>query len=190
MADNRTPYWETHIKPMFRRIDRDHMLRFPPSRRIDLFDYDQVVARSKKTNTAGDSVFLLWIHHPMPPANAGGPWPQEWVELFVRWMKADYPRLGRGTATTVSAEDTGDAIILTVEGTTPTGFSAVYMDRISDDLAVRDYEVLFEPTDITTVTPFDITTVTPFEITEAFPSQGVREIWITDSVGRRQVPIA
>jgi hypothetical protein len=182
MAVNRTPYWETHIKPMFRRIDRDHMLRFPASRRIDLFDYDQVVARSKKTNTSGESVFLSWIHHPMPPANAGGPWPQEWVDLFVRWMNAGYPRLGRGTASKLSAEDTGDALILTVEGTVSTASSAIYMNRITDDDAVRDYEVFFEPT--------EITTVTAFEISEAFPSDGVREIWVTDSVGRRSVPIS
>ena len=182
MAEDRIPYWETHIKPMFRRIDRDHMLRFPASRRIDLFDYDQVVARSKKTNATGESVFLNWIHHPMPPANAGGPWPQEWIDLFVRWMKADYPRLGRGTATRLDAEDNGDAIILTVAGTTSTASSAVFMDRISDDLAVREYEVLFEPT--------NITTVTPFEISEVFPTKGVTEVWVTDSVGRRQVQIS
>ena len=37
----RTPYWETHIRPMFRPLDREHMLTFvDESRRFDLFDYD------------------------------------------------------------------------------------------------------------------------------------------------------
>ena len=36
----RKPIFELHIRPMFRLLDRQHMLRFP--RDLDLWDYDAV----------------------------------------------------------------------------------------------------------------------------------------------------
>lgn len=79
-ADARVPVWELHIRPLFRRIDHEHMAW------LDLWDYDTVRDRHE--------VILLRLEEGgMPPFDSGGPWPPEWVELFARWGKTGFQRL-------------------------------------------------------------------------------------------------
>lgn len=76
---DRPPIWESHIRPMFRLIDREHM-KFG----FDLGDYDSVKTHAEAIANAFDR---------MPPAATGGPWPHEWIALFRRWMTTGFGRL-------------------------------------------------------------------------------------------------
>lgn len=86
-TDNPVPTFTNHIRLMF-RPDPDvvHMNLFPRVP-LDLTSYEAV-----KNNSAailrrlkGDGVDF------MPPAEAGGPWPHEWIALFERWIEAEHP---------------------------------------------------------------------------------------------------
>jgi FtsP/CotA-like multicopper oxidase with cupredoxin domain len=78
----RTPYFELHIRPMMRLLDRESMVTVAG---LDLWDYDQVRA-------AADRI-ITHLRSDMPPGVYGGPWPEEWITLFGRWKDADFPRL-------------------------------------------------------------------------------------------------
>lgn len=76
--------FKDHIVHMFRPIDVTRMAGI-----IDLEDYDAVKAGadnildriSRGENEAGL----------MPPKDNGGPWPQEWIDLFKRWKDDGFP---------------------------------------------------------------------------------------------------
>jgi hypothetical protein len=77
---NRPTSFKLHIRPLFRDdIDVAHM---KPAG-IDLSNYDDVSANSADILNrlkARDSSM-------MPPAKSDGPWPDEWTDLFERWIK-------------------------------------------------------------------------------------------------------
>ena len=79
------PSFDNHIRLMFRSIDIRHM----QSVKFDLSDYEDVKAFSndilKRLKETDDSKV-------MPPIEDGGPWPEEWIALFERWIDAGYPR--------------------------------------------------------------------------------------------------
>jgi hypothetical protein len=87
MAGERRPMFELHIRPMFRLIDQVHMARLPAAKRIDLTDYQQV-----KDSHVEVSEFLQ-SGSPMPPKAEGGPWPREWIDLFIRWTQTGFGHL-------------------------------------------------------------------------------------------------
>lgn len=71
------PRWETHIRPLFNLQDWDHMRA-----RFDLTDVNAVWSfRHAILNRLQSS-------DPMPPKDEAGPWPQEWIDLFGRWIAA------------------------------------------------------------------------------------------------------
>jgi hypothetical protein len=84
---NRLPRFESHIRPMMRRLDRDAMVA---ARAFDLWSYDDVRSRAerilKRLKKGVDGASGA-----MPPPTAGGPWPEEWVTLFERWMTLGFP---------------------------------------------------------------------------------------------------
>jgi len=86
----RSPVFELHILPMFRQIDRLHMLRVNAN--LDLLDYDSVKASADMIIS-----FATGAHPLMPPAASGGPWPSEWMALFTRWKAGGFRRLAVGT---------------------------------------------------------------------------------------------
>jgi hypothetical protein len=53
---------------------------------IDLTDYDTVKAMSDRILKR-----LKGIGRLMPPAADGGPWPDEWIALFERWISENHP---------------------------------------------------------------------------------------------------
>src|SRR5688500_17262186 len=101
----RTPVFELHILPMIRLIDREHMIRM-----FDLYDYDQVVAHAE--------AFADRVAVDMPPVTSGGPWPQEWVALFRRWMTTGYKRLELGQAQ-YTWTTSGSRAVVTATGNFP-----------------------------------------------------------------------
>lgn len=74
---NRPTSYALHIKPLFRPIDIEHMDSFG----VDLGTYEGVKANADKIlkSVSGKDVF-------MPPATDGGPWPDEWIAMFERWI--------------------------------------------------------------------------------------------------------
>ncbi len=78
------PSFERHIRQMFRDVDVESMQSM-----FDLNDYDTVRQFSEQIllclkGEGGRSV--------MPPEAAGGPWPEEWINLFARWIKEKHPQ--------------------------------------------------------------------------------------------------
>ena len=77
----RPPVFELHIRPLFRLLDRAHMLsHVAPG--IDLWDLDAVWAAREEilTRLRGQG------SQNMPGLPVGGPWPAEWITLFERWI--------------------------------------------------------------------------------------------------------
>ena len=96
----RKPVFELHIRPMFRLLDRQHMLRIRPE--LDLWDYDAV------KNFAPRIVQKVGPPNPtMPTPDTGGQWPSEWVTLFSRWVDGGFKRLSLGTASNLKIVDQG-----------------------------------------------------------------------------------
>jgi hypothetical protein len=101
----RKPIFELHIRPMFRLLDRQQMLRIDPN--LDLWDYDDVKAysatileRVKGPGPAGGER--------MPPERTGGAWPPEWISLFDRWIEGGFGRLSLGAAKNLTLEEDSD----------------------------------------------------------------------------------
>jgi hypothetical protein len=80
---NRPTSYVLHIKPLFTQIDIDHMADFG----VDLGSYDGVKANARDIATR-----LKDAAAPMPPKDSGGPWPDEWIQLFDRWMSEGFPQ--------------------------------------------------------------------------------------------------
>jgi hypothetical protein len=131
MAD-RIPTYELHIKPLFRIIDREHMLLF-----FDLWDYDAV-----KQNA---NMILQRLRSTMPPASVGGPWPAEVVTMFARWVTAGCPRLLVGTGSNYKLTKSGSSYHL--EGTVqvPNNRTPAWFDIVDADPAHRTYRLYVDP---------------------------------------------
>lgn len=80
---NRTTSYVLHIKPLFTQVDIDHMADFG----VDLGTYDGVKANATEISTR-----LKDTTAPMPPTSTGGPWPDEWIALFDRWISEGFPQ--------------------------------------------------------------------------------------------------
>ena len=80
MAD-RPPFFELHIHPMIRLLDRESMITVAG---LDLWDYDQVKA-------SADQILNPPLTD-MPPVPTGGLGP-EWISLLDRWKTRGFPRL-------------------------------------------------------------------------------------------------
>jgi hypothetical protein len=174
--------WELHILPMMRSIDRDHMLRLGPNRRLDLYDYDQVRARATPDGE-GNNIFLNWIEDgAMPPPNAGGPWPEEWIALFKRWIKDEYARLEL-TAGSYAAVRTGGTVKVTARVELPSVEDAAWLDRTNLSSPVREYNLWHEPNGEPDE-PFPTVASDSFE---AGPE--VTMVVINDKAGRHEVMI-
>ena len=96
MADNpRPPVFELHIRPMFRLLDREHMLTFVEPG-FDLWELERV------WEMRNDILVRLRAESArnMPGLPVGGPWPPEWIDLFERWTQ------------TPTADDIGHHLVL------------------------------------------------------------------------------
>ncbi len=129
---NRVPRFETHIRHMIRRLDRDKMIGS-----FDLWNYDDVVLN---TDRIADRLLRGQqepLHGEMPPSEFGGPWPDEWVSLFQRWVDADFPRLEMPVADVNFSVSpiTSEMYSLKAEGVNPGFGYAVWLERTfgSDD---------------------------------------------------------
>ena len=165
----RTPRFELHIRPMIRLLDRDGMLF-----KFDLFSYNDVVGNAPRilSRISGGT---------MPPKSRGGPWPQEWIDLFRRWMDAGFPRLELGRAT-YTATRTGANVTLKAEGEYPSEDDNGWFERFNEGESPREYVFYREPGD-----PGE---PQAFLVKQSLPSvQGVNVVVVYDVDGRHEVPI-
>jgi len=108
---------------------------------VDLWDYDQVANSAERILghlKAEDDRPL------MPPLGSGGPWPEEWVRLFQRWMETGFRRLELGTAQ-YSFDGTSNLIL--AAGTFPAAGFTGWLQIESETDAARAYVLYFEPPD-------------------------------------------
>ena len=165
----RTPVYELHIRPMFRATDREHM-RYT----LDLWAYESVVAN------ADDIIGRLETAADMPPAALGGPWPQEWIDLFRRWKDAGFKRLELGTAQfTVTRSAT--TVTVKATGTFPAAGYAGWLQLESETETTKTYAWYFEPPDAP-----EAGTGEEFEFKERYNSSDNRTLFIHDSTGVHQ----
>ncbi|MEL6562302.1 MAG: hypothetical protein AAFQ94_29285 [Bacteroidota bacterium] len=105
---NRIPRFELHILPMIRTIDKERMIWWKDLHATETY-YD----------TSGkplmDNIWKIQKYlkgegsRPvMPPVYYGGPWPDEWVSLFDRWVEEGCPRLSKASGRDYQADREND----------------------------------------------------------------------------------
>jgi hypothetical protein len=141
----RTPVFELHIRPMFRLLDRQHMLRVRPD--LDLWNYDAV------KNSASAILLRIGGSNPsMPTAEVGGAWPSEWVALFNRWMSGGFRRLAPATGKDYKLVKTADGrCTLSCKVDIPDtdrGDSTAWLDVVSPGPPMASYQLLLYPGEV------------------------------------------
>jgi hypothetical protein len=136
MAD-RFPVFEMHILPMFRQLDRQHMLRV--NHKLDLWDYDSVKASIDPIlqRACGDNPS-------MPTQDVGGAWPSEWRALFARWKAGGFRRLSLGTGRDYKLATSAGGLHLTCTVAipdAPNGDSTAWFDIVDPNPAAAVYRL-------------------------------------------------
>jgi hypothetical protein len=164
----RTPVFELHILPMIRATDREHM-RFA----FDLWDYDQLVEHAEE--------FADRVAVDMPPADSGGPWPDEWVQLFRRWLTTGFKRLELGTAEYTWSQ-TPTVATIRATGIYPAAEYKGWFQLEAETDAAKTYVLYFEAPDAPVGgTPED------FSLRERYSSADNRSVFIRDNTGIQQI---
>ena len=133
----RIPRWEIHIRPMFNMMDADHMGY--------LYDVDRVWTKRRGILTrlkAGS----------MPPVTEHGPWPEEWIALFERWVTEGEtkfgghpPRVLLAEGSDYKLEDDGfGTLTLTGKTKVPSNDSKAYFFAKLLTDPIQEYYVYFE----------------------------------------------
>jgi hypothetical protein len=160
----RTPVFELHILPMFRATDREHMIFA-----LDLWDYQQLVDRH--------DVILARLEADMPPLDSGGPWPQEWVDLFRRWGTTGFKRLELG-AGQYTRTQTASAVTIRATGTLQAAGYRVWLQLESTTDTSKTYVLYLEKPDQPVVGD-----PPAFSIRERFAPTDTRAVSVRDSAG-------
>jgi hypothetical protein len=184
----RTLYFELHIRPLFREIDRLHMLGVNPD--LDLWSYDSLASVDDDTGQLWrDRVreFAEALDEPlqlMPPPSNSGPWPEEWLSLYRRWLDTEAKQLPRATATTMNVVKQGPVYLLKVTGTKKGSDYAVWLDREPGREEPPIFIVYEQP-------PEDHVpaTGTTFSVTEFFEAKGAKTVRLIDANGTHDLAI-
>ena len=178
MAGNRRPIFELHIRPMFRTLDQAHMVRLPPAKRIDLADYQQV-------KTAKVEIIDFLRSGLMPPKGSGGPWPQEWIDLFVRWTETGFGRLAKPPGSNFKLVlDAANRYTLTCDVSRPDPSAIAWFDVQQARPDAQIYELVMEQVD---GTPPASDTVSVEERIRG--PLTVAEVVVIDSVGEHRLAL-
>jgi hypothetical protein len=171
------PVFELHIKPMFRLLDRQHMLHLVVGPGLDLWDYDVVKAHSASIlqRVKGDS-----LKQEMPTVRTGGPWPSEWVSLFDRWIQEGFRRLTLGTARNLKLQQDKDlgmilGCTLDVPGTTDHRPRSWFEMEFIPGIQTAAYKPYFLPAENLS-TPTSTIEIHCAERIDVIPPQGITVI--------------
>jgi hypothetical protein len=153
---------------MFRATDRKHM-----DFSVDLWDYDAVVADAER--------ILARLNVDMPPVNAGGPWPDEWIALFRRWNESGHKHLDLGTAQ-FGFNRTATAVTITATGTFPAAGYEGWLQLETESDKAKTYVLYFEaPDNLATGT------AETFNLRERYRADDTRQVFVRDSTGVQQL---
>jgi hypothetical protein len=169
----RTPVFELHILPMFRATDLEHM----QAQRLNLSDYDEVRRHADRI------LDKLTIDMPPPLGSGGpGPWPDEWVQLFRRWMESGFKRLELGTAE-YTFRQTPTRVTIEATGTFPAAGYDGWLEIESETATSKTYVLHFEPPDAPVAGAGQ-----PFSRRESYRiSSATQAVLVHDSTGVRQL---
>jgi hypothetical protein len=177
MTEPAPVYFELHIAPLIRELDRRHMQSFS---NIDLLDYATVVELHE---TILDH--LVDDKDPMPTLKTGGQWPPEWIQLFKRWIGDKFPRLERAVGTYVATRQ-GDVVVLRATGNVPGPSYVVWLGaRVPQD---GPYELaLYQKPPQQSAAP----KAEPFSAQERFPDPEatITSFKVEDAKGLHTVPV-
>lgn len=134
---SRIPRFESHIRHMIRRLDHERM-----AFKMDLWNYDDVVSHA--------DVIIERIsadNNRMPPIDHGGPWPEEWVNLFKRWKDLKFPRLEIPTTgvTYDVVRVSSSALTLTAKGPAPKLGYAAWLEPSFGNEPPMTFSLFLEP---------------------------------------------
>jgi hypothetical protein len=182
------PLWfELHIRPLFREIDRDHMLRVSQHlpTLIDLWDYASV--------TANRAAILGHVQADMPPPEEGGLWPQEWIDLFTRWDQEGGRQLPLATAQFTAKRDPATHLIsLRAKGVAPVHGCHTWIEKVFQRKTPYEFIIYQEPPPAPSAAPAPAApaATAPFSVVEQFDAPpDLAALTVTDAAGQHQVPI-
>ena len=184
MADEgRAPVFELHIRPMIRLLDREHMSKWVKA--FDLWDLSAVWE-----NRLGILAKVRDVQD-MPGTRYGGPWPQEWIRLFERWVATGSDAVpGHHLQVAVPMGDYriqvmgGEKRRVSVDVTVPSSGCRVWFDLESIDGGKRTYTLYLEP-----AYPPQEPNPTEMIAIEPFTKGDATRLMIRDANGIHEVPI-
>lgn len=137
---NRTVRFQIHIRPLFSAMDREHMSFF-----ADLWDVSTFYSADGKPKM---DVINKIFHHVgpggnMPPVTHGGGWPEEWQNLYKRWMDEGCQKLELGQGA-YAARRLGGIILSAQDVTVPLG-SELWLERDRGCPSEFTYNLYIEP---------------------------------------------
>jgi hypothetical protein len=183
--DQRPPVFELHIRPMFRLLDREHMLTFiDPG--FDLWNIEDVwtmrndiLVRLRREGGGN-----------MPGEKVGGPCPAEWIDLFERWTQnpnADdighHLLLGQREGE-YQVEPVSDKRRLRARVTAPSRGCQAWFELDSVTPARREYTLYVEPP-----LPAPAPAPTAIPALEMFDKGDVTTLVIRDAKGKQELPV-
>ena len=180
----RPPVFELHIRPLFRLLDRAHMLsQVAPG--IDLWNLDTVWQAREE--------ILARLRGPgsqnMPGLPVGGPWPAEWIALFERWI-ATGSDTTPGHHLVLAKPDqpyelkklSGERRRLSAVVTAPTEGCRVWFGLDADAPGRRDYTLHLEP-----AFPVQPSDPTAMRAVEVFLRSDAERVTVRDADGTQEL---
>ena len=188
MAENqRPPVFELHIRPMFRLLDREHMLTLTEPG-FDLWELEKVweMRNDILLRLRGEEL------QNMPGLQVGGPWPTEWIELFERWIRN--PTLDDIGHHLVLAQPhgpyklqsiSGDKRLLSAKVIAPTDGCRVWFELDSITTGQREYTLYLEP-----ALPAPPPGESPLQARELFEKGDAAKLVIHDAAGTHELAVS
>ena len=170
------PYFELHIRPMFRLIDRDHMT----GHQMDLWDYASV------KHHANDIARMLRRTPPgyMPTREFGGPWPEGWIAVFEEWVALGCPKLSTATGTYTLIRIAPDQLMLTIAVPLKDGADTAWVEREITPPTYAEYTLFYRPAPTgETADPFET------QMVEVIFGSQVADVFMNDADGRHTLPL-
>ena len=140
---NRAVRFQIHIRPLFSAMDRDHMLFF-----ADLWDTATFYASDGRPKD--DIIKKIYGHIAppnggMPPVTHGGPWPDEWQNLYKRWMNEGCKKLDLGKGTYTASRLPGNTVLLSAQDVKVPEGSELWLERDNGCPADFVFNLFIEP---------------------------------------------
>lgn len=169
------PYFELHIEPMFRAIDRRHMIA-----RMDLWGYDSVKAHAR------DIARMLRVAPPrgMPTKAFGGPWPEGWIKVFEEWVELGCPRLSKTKGSYNLVRLGPDKLLLSLSVPLANGAENAWVNLELTPPTFAEYTLFLRPAPTGEIQP-----PTSAEMKEIISGAQITAVFINDSDGRQSIAI-